>query len=189
MKMEKWHHCVKACRQDEKCKSWSFKIAGCKGDAGLCHFKTIPRPRWVPENCYISGHFALRVREQTPQPTPQKIKCPTLSFATTSPLPSTVIGGDYNHKINASGGVPPFTFCPVRASPGGDSPRRSGGDGCDNSAMPAGLRLHPDGLISGQVQPNARVGYQLLRIAVQDSCPNGPQKILKDFYIDIKQQP
>jgi hypothetical protein len=111
-------------------------------------------------------------------------------------LPPTVIGGEYNFKINASGGVKPLEFCAMMVPPDGTPPR------CDNSpdqrfSMPLGLRLHPDGRITGQVEclnpqlagTDCGAGYRPLLIQVRDNCPKRPQGIAKKFWIDIKPHP
>ncbi|MBN2517000.1 MAG: PAN domain-containing protein [Deltaproteobacteria bacterium] len=171
--------CMKACLADPKCKAWTYVKPGYQGPKGRCYLKSAVPPS-VPNKCCMSG---------------PKI-CNKLAFATTSPLPSAVIGGEYNYRIKMSVGEPPYEFCPMMYPPDGKPPK------CDNSpgqrfSMPLGLTLSRDGLISGQLQclnpqkagTNCGAGYRHILIQVRDHCSTRPQVISKKFWINIKQQP
>jgi hypothetical protein len=182
LKRDYWSDCMNACEHYEKCKAWSYRKPGCceKGSCpGRCYLKSRVTPA-IYDKCYVCG-----VKEGATSKMPAT--CPTLSFATTSPLPSAVIGGDYSYKIKASGGVPPFTFYPVIVPADGTHPIYDTSTD-QRKSMPSGLHLSKDGLISGQLQSNAPVGYIFIMIRLSDSCPSGAQVISKKFYINIKQQ-
>jgi hypothetical protein len=164
--------CHEACANDPKCITWTFVKPGYQGPKGRCYLKNAVSPE-VTNKCCMSGFI-----------------CRPLTFATTSPLPSAVIGGDYKYQIKIStGGFPPYEFYPMRVPSDGTPPR------VDKSrdqrfSMPLGLKLSLDGLISGQVQSD-QAGYIPLLIQVRDSCPHLPYQhvITKKFFINIKQQP
>ncbi|MEJ2362704.1 MAG: hypothetical protein P8Z75_15055 [Gammaproteobacteria bacterium] len=115
---------------------------------------------------------------------------------TAAQLPPTVIGGEYNFKINASGGVPPLEYCAMMVPPDGTPPR------CDRSpgqhfSIPLGLILRADGRITGQLKcvnpqmagTNCGAGYRPILILVRDHCPMRVQTITKKFWINIKPHP
>jgi hypothetical protein len=169
MDKDYWPDCQNACGNDPKCNAWTYVKPGYQGPKGRCYLKSAG-PKWVSNECCVSGHF-----------------CRKPTFATTSPLPSVVVGGDYSCQLKMSSGVTPYKFYPMQVPPDGTPPR------VDNSrdqrfSMPLGLKLSPDGLISGQVQSD-QAGYIPLLIQVRDSCPGDPQVITKKFFINIKQQP
>jgi hypothetical protein len=161
--------CMMACMKDPKCSAWTYVKPGYQGPKGRCYLKSaIPGP--VSKKCCHSGYV-----------------CHELVFATTSPLPSAVIGGDYKYQIKMSSGVPPYKFYPMQVPPDGSPPR------IDTSrdqrfSMPLGLKLTRNGLILGQVK-SGEAGYIPILIQVRDSCPSSPKAISKKFYINIKQQP
>lgn len=175
-----WPDCMSACENDPNCKAWTYVKPGYQGPKGRCYLKNA-FPKAVFNKCCESGYF-----------------CQDLTFATTSPLPSTVIGGDYKYQIKMSSGVPPYKFYPMYFPPDGTPPR------VDTSrdqrfSMPLGLKLSQGGLISGQVQclnpekagTDCGAGYIPLLIQVRDSCTpkQGGQMISKKFYINIMKQP
>jgi len=167
---DKWD-CHGACAKDPKCNSWTFVKPGYKGPNGRCYLKNAV-PQAVNNKCCESGFI-----------------CRPLIWATASPLPSAVIGGDYKYQIKMLTGFPPHKFYPMQVPPDGTPPR------VDTSrdqrfSMPLGLKLSQDGWISGQVQPG-QAGYIPLLIQVRDSCPFLPYQhvITKKFMINIKQQP
>lgn len=172
MDKDSWPDCKSACENDAKCKAWTYVKPGYQGPKGRCYLKDA-LPKSVQNKCCVSGYTT----------------CHKLTFATTSPLPSAVIGGDYKYQIKMSLGVPPYKFYPMQVPPDGTPPR------VDNSrdqrfSMPLGLKLSRGGLISGQVQ-SGQAGYIPLLIQVRDSCPSthGGQMISKKFYINIEKQP
>jgi len=177
-----WSDCMNACVKDPKCSGWTYVKPGYQGPKGRCYLKNAI-PGLVYNKCCVGGYF-----------------CHGLTFATTSPLPSAVIGGDYNYQIKMSSGVPPYKFYPMYFPPDGTPPR------VDTSrdqrfSMPLGLKLSQTGLISGQVQclnpekagTDCGAGNIPLLIQVRDSCPSihgpGQQVISKKFYMNIKKQP
>jgi hypothetical protein len=164
--------CRSACTKDPKCSAWTYVKPGYQGTKGRCYLKSeVPKP--VSKKCCYSGYV-----------------CHDLVFATTSPLPSAVIGGDYKCQIKMSSGVPPYKFYPMQVPSDGRPPR------IDTSrdqrfSMPLGLKLTRSGLILGQVKSGA-AGYRPILIQVRDSCPSCAtcsSVISKKFYINIKQQP
>ena len=183
MDKDDWPGCKHVCENDPKCKAWTYVKPGYQGPKGRCYLKNaFPKPVYNSK-CCVSGYLI----------------CHNLTFATTSPLPSAVIGGDYKYQIKMSLGVPPYKFYPMLVPPDGAPPR------VDNSrdqrfSMPLGLKLSQDGWISGQVQclnpekagTDCGAGNIPLLIQVLDSCPatqGGGRVISKKFYINIKKQP
>ncbi len=169
MDKEYWPDCMSACQKDPKCSAWTYVKPGYQGPKGRCYLKS-SIPQGVYNKCCVSGYI-----------------CHKPTFATTSPLPSTVIGGDYSYQLKMSSGVPPYKFYPIKVPPDGTPPR------VDNSrdqrfSMPLKLKLSRGGLISGQVQ-SGQAGYIPILIQVRDSCPSGSQVISKKFYMNIKKQP
>ncbi len=179
--------CEAACNKEPRCKAWVFVKPGRDKGAGRCYLKKTVPPAVYNPRCITSVKGSGQPKQAT---------CPPLNIATNSPIPPTVIGGEYNTKITAVGGVPPLVFCPMMTPPDGTPPR------CDRSpdqrfSMPLGLTLSPDGRISGQVQclhpekagTDCGAGYRPIRIQVRDHCPGRPQTVTKEFWIDIKQHP
>jgi hypothetical protein len=170
-----WSDCMDACKKDPKCCAWTYVKPGYQGPKGRCYLK-YAIPELVYNKCCVSGFL-----------------CHKPTFATTSPLPPAVIGGDYSYQLKMSSGVPPFQFYPMEINP------KTGIARVDTSpdqrwSMPPGLHLRKDGLIWGQLQSNAPARYIYIMIQVRDSCPSthgaqGPQAISKKFYINIKKQP
>ena len=173
-----WSDCMHACENDPNCKAWTYVKPGYQGPKGRCYLKNA-FPKSVINKCCVSGYLT----------------CHKLTFATTSPLPSTVIGGDYSYQLKMSSGVPPYKFYPMRVPTDGTPPRVDYRD--QRFSMPLGLKLSQGGLISGQVQclnpekagTDCGAGYIPILIQVRDSCPSGAQVISKKFYLNIKKQP
>lgn len=181
--------CQLVCGKDDRCRAYTYIIP--RGDEnGICYLK---------QKCYLRGN-----RVQVPElcgPVRQGAGtfsnykayfCPKLSFATKSPLPSAVIGGHYEFPLNASG-IEPLEYCPMQTDLRGGPPR------CDSSydqsfSMPPGLKLSKTGLISGQVKCGPDMSkcqnkYVPILIQVKDSCPNNPQRVIGEFWIQIRKQP
>ena len=138
--------------------------------------QTKPVPQQVP---------ADRIQQKPPtQPgtvAPGKVDteglCPKLAFVTSSPLPSTGLGWDYKCQLQASGGYPPVRFYAIvtKDDQGEDVPSLA--------TSVRGLTITPSGLIQGQPE---EAGYHMIRIAVQDSCPSGVQRVEKKFALEVK---
>ncbi|MBN1546482.1 MAG: PAN domain-containing protein [Syntrophaceae bacterium] len=188
LESDSWPDCRLACDQDDRCKAWVYFKPRCEGNRARCHLKSEVTPP-VYNTCCVSG-----LKELTSPQAP--VTCPKLAFYTTSPLPSTVIGGTYSYQIKMSSGAPPYEFCPMMVPPDGTPPK------CDRSAdqrfsMPAGLILQPNGVISGQVKcvnpekagTDCGAGYRPILIQVRDHCPTRSQVISRQFWIDIKAKP
>jgi len=123
-----------------------------------------------------------------------QVHCPPLSFATSSPLPSSSVGWDYKVQLQASGGVPPIKFSTIYAGPTGApqpscSPANvSPGPNAGSVYYPgimtvAGLTLSCEGIIFGQPKT---VGYYQVTITATDSCSAGAQRVSKNFVIEVK---
>jgi hypothetical protein len=175
--------CKNRCAKDPKCRAWAYVKPGYQGQMAKCWLKSGVPPA-VANECCISGL------------TSSVELCEPLSFASTSPIPPTVIGGHYSHQIQTSGGDGPVQLCPLARDPSG---RQAG---CDNSpdqrwSMPPGLTLSKTGMISGQVKcqnperggTSCGAGYLPLLIQAWDSCPQGTQTISQEFWIDVKPEP
>lgn len=82
-----------------------------------------------------SFSFTATVRDQSGQEAQRtfSVNVQTQLRITTTALPAGVTGAPYNASVEATGGVPPYTFSPV-------------------GAPPAGLTVGPDGSISGTFQ-------------------------------------
>jgi hypothetical protein len=141
-----------------------------------------------------------------------KMSCTPLQFVSTSPLPTGVLGGDYSFQFQASGGMPPYTYCSQKFIPGNPIPKVEAGtpQGCNSGAypvdkmVPASLTLSPSGLLKGQLSCNYEVlhqyqgtggsktgcaGYRNFLVKVIDSCPSGSQGLIKEFWIQINEHP
>ncbi len=115
------------------------------------------------------GVFAFTVQVQDGE-TPSAIASAQLSIdvqgpllsVTTMALPAGNVGLLYNAVMQASGGIPPLTWCVVESN-----------GGCDNGAgtLPAGLTMSSSGVISGTP---TTTGMSAFVIQVQDA-ENPPQ--------------
>ena len=126
--------------------------------------------------CTISGtptqlglfSFTMRVSDGgTPPATATEalsidVQGPKLTITTTS-LPNGTVGQAYSATMQASGGIPPLTWCVIET-----------GGTCDNGAgaLPAGLTMSSAGVISGT--PTGPSGKTSFQVQVQDS-ENPPQ--------------
>lgn len=138
--------------------------------------QTKPVPQQVP---------ADRIQQKPPtQPgtvAPGKVDtkglCPKPAFVTSSPLPSTGLGWDYKCQLQASGGYPPIYFRAYFMDPATHQ------ESIGQYVSVRGLAITPSGLIQGQPE---EAGYHMIRIAVQDSCPSGVQRVEKKFALEVK---
>jgi hypothetical protein len=185
-----WVQCHDACLNEPNCDGWTYVKPGLllpgskvQGPNCLLMKNFGGEPIYTSNECCISG--------TTTRP------CIELSFISPSPIPSVVIGGDYNYKIQTSGGYKTVELCPVAIDPEG-----SPGFKCDNSpgqrfSMPPGLTMDKSGKIFGQVKcwnsskPYSCAGYQSIIVKAWDSCPNPSLThiITKEFFIDVKAKP
>lgn len=178
--------CQERCLKDPECDGWTYikpglNLPGIRVRGPRCLLmKNIPSGGQYSGKCCISGMKT----------------CAKFFFISTSPIPSVVIGGNYNYKIQTSGGYKTVEFCPVAIDPRGAPSNK-----CDNSpgqrfSMPPGLTMDKSGVISGQVKcwdsskPFSCAGYQSIKVKAWDSCPWGREKIItKEFFIDVKANP
>jgi hypothetical protein len=93
------------------------------------------------------------------------VQGPLLVITTTS-LPSGTVNQQYSATMQASGGIPPLTWCVVESN-----------GTCDTGtgALPAGLTMNTSGLISGT--PTGPSGKTLFEVQVQDN--ENPPQIVK----------
>lgn len=189
--------CKDACEKDKDCRAFTFvgQITGSSPN-GKCYLKKkISKPVYNTKcvSDYKESIVELNVLAAKPQNSTSQ--CPEFLFGTKSPLPSAVIGGTYNTKIIAVGGINPFEFCPMERPPDGTPPK------CDRSpdqrfSMPFGLKLSETGQISGQVkcppgedQSRCKEQYVPILIQAKDSCPGSPRFIQGEFWIHILKTP
>lgn len=192
--------CAKECGADAKCLAYTYVGPGWQGPKARCWLKSAIPPA-KPNPCCISGVKKTGAKE-TPIPSPPispsygktTSTCYPIKFISTSPLPPAVIGGNYDYQIQYDF-AGPVRFCPYVIPPNGAPPR------CDNShdqafSMPLGLRLYPDGRISGQVQcmdptkagTTCGAGYFPILIQGWPECWDG-HAIVQKFWIKIEQKP
>ena len=90
------------------------------------------------------------------------VQGPQLVITTTS-LPAGTVGLPYSATMQATGGIPPLTWCVLEA-----------GGTCDTGTgtLPAGLTMNTSGVISGT--PTGPAGKSVFQVQVQDS-ENPPQ--------------
>jgi hypothetical protein len=100
----------------------------------------------------LGGSFVVRVRDArgtlSNQTCSLSVDQPLVNITTACPLPSGTVGQPYSHRINASGGSGPYTWSTL-------------------GAIPAGMSLSSDGVLSGN--PGS-AGPVSLRLLVTDSA-------------------
>ena len=112
-----------------------------------------------------------------PTKVPAKLACPVFTFASTSPLPPTAIGGNYTYQLQTSGGIAPITFFIYRqGETGWNSPDQ----------IPRGLTVSPSGLISGQVDGSIPAQNYYFEVGAVDNCPSGARFVSRKFYLLVK---
>lgn len=174
--------CQAACLKDPTCGGWTyvkpgFTVYGVQGPRCLL-MKDFRDDQYYSEGA-ISGMK----------------QCAKLSFISTSPIPSVVIGGNYNYKIQTSGGYKTVELCPVAIDPRGRPSIKCDKSPVQRFSMPPGLTMDKSGVISGQVKcwdpsrPFSCAGYQSILVKARDSCPIRPQIITKEYFIDVKAKP
>jgi hypothetical protein len=102
--------------------------------------------------------------------------CPSMNITTAS-LPAATVNQSYSALLQASGGIPPYSFS-VLPPFGGECTS----DCCGGMLLPAGLFLSSSGVLSGI--PTALGTYSLC-IRVTGSCPGGPGNTNKSLSLSI----
>ena len=213
--------CWRACTAEPGCKAYTWVKPGVQGPKAVCWLKSSVPARvansdcvsgWVKESPPTLGPTPTQAAAPTTPPAAQERElaglgrgaagafltlkeaatCPKLAgFVTTSPLPTTGVGWDYNVQLQASGGVPSLTFLTPFFDPAtGQQKALSCNSGGPTSGpayysgkmMVDGLTLTCDGRIIGQ--PKAP-GYFSVSITVKDKCAF-PQQIEKKFVLEVK---
>ena len=164
--------------------TWSITSGSLPPGLSLC-------PHYTGAVCSITGtpttlgvyNFTVQAADgETPPSTASaalsiNVQGPTLKVQTTS-LPAATVSLPYSSTLQATGGVPPLTWC-VKETSGG----------CDNGsggAMPAGVTLNTStGVISGT--PTAS-GKSIFVVQVQDS-ESPPQIALSQTPLSITVNP
>ena len=168
-------NCRDKCLAEGWCKSFSLRLSD-----GTCQMgSTVPAP--VPMKGFVTGVISSRLGA-TIGSTPVEQKelkkyCPPLAYTSTSPLPPTAVGAEYQYQLKTSGGVAPITFR-LNPSTGQLGPG-------DPNNVPLGLSMNQSGLIKGQA---AKAMYYHFEVEAKDSCENGAQFVKKTFYLLVNPQ-